>query len=214
MQAGRTGRHRQRWKDGTAGQLASDSSSLGNTITPSQLQDLASAQPLYSESAGSDAGRFLRRRYYQPGRPEFFAAFDRRQPHAQQRVFDRRRFRGQRFHRRAASFAAGRFHPGIQCAGRLLFGRVRPNRRRHGHADHQLGHQSCSTARLTATFATRTWTPITISITCWENRARKIATICSAAKLGGPAVDPEDLRWPEQNLLLRELRRSDPGFAV
>ena len=29
-----------------------------------------------------------------------------------------------------------------------------------------------------------------------------------------PAVDPEGLRRKQQNLLLRELRRSDPGFAV
>ena len=33
--------------------------------------------------------------------------------------------------------------------------------------------------------------PITISITCWENRARKIATTCSAAKLGGPLSIPK-----------------------
>ncbi len=78
----------------TQGQLASDSSSLGNTITPSAIAGSASAQPQYPESAGSDAGRFLRRRHHQPSRPEFFAAFDRRQPHAEQRVSDRRCFGG------------------------------------------------------------------------------------------------------------------------
>ena len=48
-----------------------------------RIAGLASAQPQYPEPAGADAGRFLRRRRYQPGRPQFFAAFHQWQPDAE-----------------------------------------------------------------------------------------------------------------------------------
>ena len=63
------------------GQLGSDSSSLATTITPSQLEGVAAAEPSHAQSAGAHTGRIGRRRNHRANRIEFFAACDQRQPH-------------------------------------------------------------------------------------------------------------------------------------
>ena len=126
---------------GTAGQLASDSSSLGTTITPSQLQGL----PLPSRYT-------LNLLALTPGVSSGGDITSQGGLNSSQLSIDGSRTLNSEFLIDGVSVVSGstgapqslppadsiREFNVLAC---LLFGGVRPDRRRHGHFDHQLGHQ-------------------------------------------------------------------------